>query len=165
MDERQRLIDLIQRDQEKFYRMAFAYVKNRDDALDAVHNAIVNALQKQHGLRRPEYLNTWFCRILINESISILRKNRRTLYIDEIAELKAANAEDDSGLQAQRIDLYDAIEKLPIKLRTIIILRYFENMKLSDIAEITSSSLSTTKSRLYRALELLKIDLEDIENA
>lgn len=162
MDLRQRTIELIQAEQEKFYRLAFAYVKNRDDALDIVHDAIVKALQKQHSLRKPEYLRTWFYRILVNESISFLRKNRRLIYFDELKdEMPEEEAPPD---RTEYIDLYDAIEKLPLRLRTVVMLRYFEGMKLSEIAEITGCSLSTTKSRLYRALELLKIDLEESGN-
>lgn len=59
------------------------------------------------------------------------------------------------------IDLYKAIDELNPKLKTIIILRFFEDMKLEDIANITHTNVNTVKSRLYKALHLLKINLED----
>ena len=124
------LVLLIENEQERFYRIAYSYVKNREDALDIVHNAIVKALQSYTGLRRPEYTQTWFCRILINESISFLRKNRRFVPLEEIQE----------------------------------ILRFFEDMKLDEIAEVLSANLSTVKSRLYRALKLLKLDMEVLDD-
>ena len=61
---------LLKANQEKYYRMAYAYVKNREDALDIVHDAIVKALQKVHQVKSPMYLETWFCRILINQALS-----------------------------------------------------------------------------------------------
>ena len=150
-------------EQEQFYRVAYMHVKNRDDALDILHNAIVKALQKHHTLRNPEYLKTWFYKILINESISFIRKNKKMLVFDDLKEIEipAVNSSID---KIEYIDLYEAIEKLPIKLKSVVILRYFEDLKLTEIAKITSAPLSTTKSRLYKALDLLKIDLEDIEN-
>ena len=56
--------------------------------------------------------------------------------------------------------LYSAIDDLSPELKTILILRFFEDMKLDEIAEITSLRLSTVKARLYKALKLLKIDME-----
>jgi RNA polymerase sigma-70 factor (ECF subfamily) len=157
----QSFIAFIESNQERFFRITFTYVKNTEDALDIVHNAIVKALQKQHTLRKQEYLQTWFYRILINECITFLRKTKKTISIDDLTDFEVPA--DDSD-QNEYIDLYRAIEKLPVHLKTIVILRYFEDMKLDEIAEITSTNLSTTKSRLYKALEILKIDMEVIEN-
>ena len=70
----QELIELLKNKKEKYYRIAFTYVKNRDDALDIVHNAVVTALQKMHTLKNREYLETWFYRILINESVTLFVK-------------------------------------------------------------------------------------------
>ena len=65
---------MIESNQERYYKVAFSYVKNREDALDIVHDAIVKALQSFHTLRNPAYAKTWFYRILINESLSFLRQ-------------------------------------------------------------------------------------------
>ncbi len=162
LDATQEIIDFIEKNQERFYRVAFAYVKNKDNALDVVHNAIVKALQKQHSLRKRQYLQTWFFRILINESITFIHKNKKVIFFDDLAELEDLSVS--NGVQEEYFDLYSAIDHLPVKLKTVIILRYFEDMKLSAIAEITSTNLSTTKSRLYKALEVLKLDMEGIEN-
>lgn len=162
MENRQNIIDFIEDNQEKFYRIAFSYAKNREDALDIVHDTIVKALQKQYTLRRREYLQTWFYRILINESISFLRKNKKTVLIDDFEPFETSSENDDFD-QTEYMDLYHAIEKLPVKLKTIVLLRFFEDMKLEEIADITSANLSTTKSRLYKALKLLKLDLEGFE--
>ena len=59
------------------------------------------------------------------------------------------------------VDLYNAVQRLEPKLRTVVILRFFEDMKLEDIASITGDPLSTVKSRLYKALKLLKVDLQE----
>lgn len=86
MNAEQELIRLVERNKEKYYRVAFAYVKNKDDALDIIHDTIVKALQKIDSLRKKEYLETWFYRILINESISNIRKSTNIVYFDELPE-------------------------------------------------------------------------------
>ena len=161
MNAEQQLAGLIKANKEKYYRVAFAYVKNKEDALDIVHDAIVKALQKIGQLRSMEYLETWFYRILINESISCLRRSRAIICLDELPDSQLPAAEDTD--RDEYISLYEAIDRLPLKLRTVVILRFFEDMKFQEIAEITGAKLSTVKARLYKALELLKIDVEGME--
>lgn len=57
------------------------------------------------------------------------------------------------------MSVYVAIDRLPLKLKMVIILRFYEDLKFEEIAEITSTNLSTVKARLYRALKLLKNDM------
>ena len=71
------LIAFIREKQERFYRMAYSYVKNQESALDLVQDAIVQALQKRHTLREPEHMKSWFYRILINECLACLRREKR----------------------------------------------------------------------------------------
>ena len=165
MGEAQELVLFIESNQERFYRVAYAYVKNREDALDIIHNAIVKALQSYDSLRKPEYAQTWFYRILINESISFLRKNRKLIPMDELPESQFSGQQGASDqFKDEYIDLFAAIDKLPTELKTIVILRFFEDMKLESIAEITSANLNTVKSRLYRAIKRLKLDMEALDN-
>lgn len=158
MNTEQELIGLIKANKEKYYRVAFSYVKNKEDALDIVHDAIVKALQKINGLRNKEYLETWFYRILINESISFVRKSKNIIYLDELPDSQLPATEDID--REQYMTLYAAIDHLSPKLKTVIILRFFEDMKFDEIAEITGAKLSTVKARLYKALKILKIDIE-----
>ena len=61
--------------------------------------------------------------------------------------------------QYRNLDLYKALDELDEMYRTIIILRYFEDMKIEDIAYILDENLNTVKTRLYRGLKILKIDM------
>ena len=80
---RQQLSDYIVAHQEEFYRLAYSYVKNRDAALDVVQESIVKALAKSDTLRRPEYLKTWFYRILLNESMNHHRRAKRLVPLED----------------------------------------------------------------------------------
>lgn len=159
METVQELIKLVTTNKDKYYRVAFAYVKNREDALDIVHDAIVKGIQKYNSLRRKEYLETWFYRILINESIACIRKRENTQYLDEFTESQISDEAYDENVDYTM--LYSSVDKLSPELKTVIILRFFEEMKINEIAEITSMNLNTTKARLYKALKILREYMEE----
>ena len=155
--------EYITQNQQAFYRLAYSYTKNSDAALDVVQDAIVKGIEKLHTLRNPAYMKTWFYRILVNEGLNYLR-GKKVISLDEYAESSLSAAEDRDV--AQDVDLYNAVQRLEPKLRTVVILRFFEDMKLEDIASITGDPLSTVKSRLYKALKLLKrVGIENKANA
>ena len=147
----QQLTAFIVDHQEDFYRLAYSHVKNRDAALDVVQESIVKALSKADGLRRPESLKPWFYRILVNESMNYYRYTRRLTPLEEAPETAAP-----AGDHATRLDLYAAIDRLDQKEQLIIRLRFFEDMKLEEITQVTGVNLNTVKSRLYKALRKLR---------
>lgn len=151
-DNRQLLVEHIVSGQTDFYRLAMSYVKNRDAALDVVQEAIVKALSKVDTVREPAYLKTWFYRILINEAMNHFRRNRNLVSLEEVMADRAAEPRD----PGERLDLYDAIDRLSFPEQTVIKLRYFEDMKLEEIARATGTNLNTVKSRLYKAIRKLK---------
>ena len=69
--------DYIVENQERFYKIAYSYVKNEDDALDIVHDAICKALYKIDSLKDIEVVKSWFYKILINRTIDYIRKNKK----------------------------------------------------------------------------------------
>ena len=147
----QQLTDFIVAHQEDFYRLAYSHVKNRDAALDVVQESIVKALSKADGLRRAESLKPWFYRILINESMNYYRYTRRLTPLEEAAEAAAP-----AGDHAARLDLLAAIDRLDPRDQLIIRLRFFEEMKLEEIAQAAGLNLNTVKSRLYKGLRKLR---------
>ena len=151
-DNRQLLVEHIVSGQTDVYRLAMSYVKNRDAALDVVQEAIVKALSKVDTVREPAYLKTWFYRILINEAMNHFRRNRNLVSLEEVMADRAAEPRD----PGERLDLYDAIDRLSFPEQTVIKLRYFEDMKLEEIAQATGANLNTVKSRLYKAIRKLK---------
>ena len=146
----QQLTDYLVAHQEDFYRLAFSYVKNRDAALDVVQESIVKALSKADGLRRSESLKPWFYRILVNESMNYYRYTRRLTPLEEAPETAAP------GGSRRPAGSLRAIERLEPREQAIIRLRFFEDMKLEEIARVTATNLNTVKSRLYKSLRKLR---------
>lgn len=150
------IVDHILDNQDKFYRLAFSYVKNQEDAMDVVQNAIYKALNYCDGLRDENAVRTWFYRIVVNESLLFLKKRREELLPDE-EELQIPYYEKGYDIQD---DLYDQISRLEEEVQTIIKLRFFEELSLKEIAEVTGLNLNTVKAKLYRGLKLLKQNME-----
>lgn len=148
------LTNYIEAHQNQFYRVAYSYAKNHDDALDIVQDTIYAALKSYKKIKNPEYLKTWFYRILINQSITCIRKRKPTESIDTITTLSAPQSLD-------TIDLYNALDHLDADDKTIIILRYFEDLKFSTISTILELNINTIKTRHKRILKSLKLTLEE----
>lgn len=156
-----RLVEFITTEQKHFYRFVYQYTQNEHAALDIVSNAIYKSLTKYRTLRQVDYLKTWFYRILINECKTYLRKNKRLINInlDEISDPPHYH----ERYHLDEWNLYQNVNQLPDKFKTIIILRFYEEMTLDEIAEITNTNINTVKSRLYKALKLLKLNYEEGE--
>ena len=138
--------------QDYFYRLAYGQVRDREAALDIVQEAIAKALDKAHTLREPNYLKTWFYRILINECMDHFRRSRNVIPLEESFDLRAETGVD----PGDRVDLYDALNQLDERERLVIQLRFFEDMKLEEISRVTDTNLNTVKTRLYGALRKLR---------
>ncbi|CAK7078798.1 RNA polymerase subunit sigma-70 [Tissierella sp. P1] len=152
------LEDYIIKNKELFYRLAYSYVKNIDDALDVVQESIYKAFSSIDSLKDFGYIKTWFYRIIVNVSLDLLRKRKREIITDE--EFILSN---DVGAvdHYTDIDLKKALETLPESYRSIIVLRFFEDLKLEEIAEILDQNINTVKTRLYKALEILRLSMDD----
>lgn len=135
---------------EKYYRIAYSYTFQEQDAMDIVQEGAYRAILKSDSLKNPQYVDTWICRIMMNEAVRFLEQFRgRTAPMEEVPE---KGSEDDR----EDLDLRQALLKLNEEERRIVILRYFEEEKLDNIARIMKLKVNTVKSRLYRAVEKLK---------
>lgn len=151
-----KIVEYIETSQNKFYLLAYGYVKNREAALDIVQESIYKALSSANKLRNVEYVKTWMYRILVNTSISYIRKNKRIILSDKVPEMISPEIEN----LAEVYDLYYAIDKLTPKFKTVIMLRYFEDMKIEDIAKVMDCNVNTVKSRIYASLGKLRNIIE-----
>lgn len=151
------IVQYIIQNQDKFYRLAFSYVRNEDEALDIVQNSIMKALEKYHTLRNPDALKTWFFRIIVNESLGYIKKASREVACEE------ETFEDIEGTTPSvelNLSIEEAMKHLTENMRTVIYLYYFEEMNFREIAQVTGANLSTVKYRHYTALKILKKYME-----
>jgi RNA polymerase sigma-70 factor (ECF subfamily) len=145
---------------ENHYRLAYSYVKNVDDALDIVQESICKAISSMDSLKDTNYIKTWFYRILVNTSLDFLRRKGK---IDIVEEGILMSLDSGTVDEYENFDLQRALNNLPDNCRTLIILRYFEDLKIEEIAEILNENINTVKTRLYKSLEMLRIKMNNYE--
>lgn len=144
----------------QLYILAFSYVKNEQDALDVVQDSIQKGWMALDTLEEQHQIKSWLYKIVVRTAIDFLRKMKRIQVTDEDTLIYLCEEQHDAY---RNLDLENALETLPLSLKQIIILRFFEDLKLEDVATIVDIPLSTAKSRLYKALKLLKIEMKDEE--
>ena len=150
------LIEYIKENEEKLYKIAYTYTRDKDLALDVVQEAITKALENISKLKHVEYVKTWFYRILINESLKSIKNKTNLVEYEMNLNKMHTNSEDNL---VDNLDIYNNIEKLNNKLKTVIVLRFFENLKIEEIAYITKTNSNTVKSRLYKGISEIKNNL------
>jgi len=137
----------------QYYRMAYNYTYNEDDAGDIVQNGAYKAIRSSHTLKNPEFASTWVYRIMLNECFAYRRRPKHISYENMLEEgkIKVEGTED----AYTDIDLRNAMDTLTKEDKAIIILKYFEDKTLEEIAIILDKNVNTIKSRLYRSIEKL----------
>lgn len=146
---------------DQYYQLAYQYSHNRADAFDIVQNGACKAIKNSHSLRKPEYAKTWLYRIMLNECFQFLKQPGHLSY--EVIQEKNEAGMDVTEDHYMDIDLHNALDALDKKDRAVIILKYFEDMKISEIAGILEENENTVKSRLYRSMRKLQGLLSDGE--
>lgn len=154
---RQLVEDAIMASYPALYRLAYTYVKNRDDAMDVVQESVCKAIAAAGDLRTGDALKSWLLRITANTALDFLRRRGR--------ESTAAFLPDQGREDVYRdLDTLRALDCLTEGEQTVVVLRFFHDQRLQDIAQITGQPLSTVKTTLYRSLRKLKAHLTEGES-
>lgn len=148
--------ECVTNNKDKFYKLAYIYVKNSYDAMDILQESILKGYSNLSKVKDAEAIDKWMSRIIVNTSIDFIRKKSKETLVEEdsiIMEKIAINSEG---------NLSYAIDALAPELKTIIILKYFHGYKINEVAEILELSVSTVKNRMHKALNLLRVDIKEV---
>ncbi|MED1205250.1 sigma-70 family RNA polymerase sigma factor [Heyndrickxia acidicola] len=135
---------------EQLYRIAISYLKTEEGAIEAIQEITYRCYKSLKKLKKAEYFSTWLIRILLNYCHDELRKQKRIVLSSEMAEL--AGAKEDTSF----IELYEAVEALHPKYRDVIMLKYYHDLKIADIARILECPEGTIKTWLKKGLQLIR---------
>lgn len=141
---------------EKLFKIAYVYLKNKDDAMDVIHESIVKAYNKLGNIKDLDNIDSWFIRLMINTAIDYIRKNSRTVLLEDKDMEVLINK---SKVQGDGFNLL--IENLNEELRLIIILKYFHSYKIREISEILNLKESQVKNKIHKALKLLRKEFQE----
>jgi RNA polymerase sigma-70 factor (ECF subfamily) len=152
---------LISRWERRIFNYILRLVKNREDALDVAQDVFLKAYQNLRKLEDPGRFAPWLYRIAHNEAYSHLRKNRPETELEEAQfEPWVAPGPSRRMLPVEvSLAVERALESLSHDQREAVVLKIYQGFKFEEMAEILGCPVSTVKSRLYTALDLLKTTL------
>lgn len=170
--DREALGPLMERHYRRIYRIALSYLRNPEDALDAVQETFVKAYRHASRWDRTSAVGPWLTRIAVNETIDRYRRERRrratisplddTSDRDERVSLAEPSPERRALGREVGVKIGAALRGLPEKQRAVFVLRHYEEMSLEEIAETLGLRLGTVKSSLHRAIQGLRTRLEGL---
>lgn len=131
------------------YRLAYGILRRREDAEDAVSEAILRAYEKLHTLRRPEAFHAWLMRITANEAKRIYAVNKRSTPTEDIEPYMPF-------FQDEYHELWDVVMELDVGYRETILLYFYERFTIPEIAKVLRIPEGTVKSRLARGKKILR---------
>ena len=137
----------------ELYTIAYGYTHNRDDSIDIMQNAYVVLLEANKKFESNEHIKYFLIRVTINESLDLLKSASKKRVIknnDVVVNFPVTKKEE------LPYDLSEIVNTLPEKYKTIIILHYYDYMKIKDISNVLKISEPAVKKRLERARNLIK---------
>ena len=150
---------------ERLYWHVRRFVCSHEDTNDLIQDIFIKIWNALPSFKGDSQIYTWLYRIATNETLTFLRRQKIISFIelDSPTEKMIQKIENDpfwSGDVLQR-ELHKAIQRLPQKQRIVFNMRYFDNMKYEDIAEITGTSTGALKASYHHAYNKIRTELED----
>ena len=165
---------LVHRYRERLYSVVYNLTSNREDALDLTQEAFIKAFQSINRFQGKSSFYTWIYRIAVNNTLSHLKKYRNRKYLSfdnlsneasqaDIFEAVRAKTKTEKATLMKELHekLNEALQKLSLKHRSVVVLFEIEGMSHEQIAEILKCSVGTVRSRLHYAKQQLRLYLKD----
>jgi len=156
---------LISRWDKRVYNYLVRILRNREDALDLSQDVFLKAYQNLRKLDDPERFASWLFRIAHNEAYSLFRKRKPEGEPEREEGSEAAVRTGGASVFPIELSIAvsTALDRLSADQREAVVLKVYQGFKFEEMSEILSCPVSTVKSRLYTALELLKADLSPLK--
>ena len=150
---------------DRLYRVATLILRDPDRAQDAVQEALMSAWKDVRALRDPDAWDAWLHRITVWACYKAAKKERRrrTVELKVVPGPERAVASDSAAALANRDLIERQLNDLPIDHRAVIVLRFYLDLPLDEVADILDIPVGTVKSRLHRALASLRESMADTE--
>lgn len=147
-----KFIKEITENKNQMYMVALSLLKNHADAEDVVQEAILIAYEKLYMLKEDDKFEPWIMRIVVNQAKMYIRKNSKIIYSEDVPE---------KFCEDRHQDIWEIVLSMKSELSAVVILFYEQGNSVKEISKIMDIPVGTVKSRLSKARELLKKELED----
>lgn len=160
---------LMTRYQDNVYSIAFSFGKNKENALDITQDVFLKVYKKLNSFKENSSFKTWVSKVAYNESINWSKKNKKYLQQDDIDSqsvqfFEKHNPEDQMLANENKAQLLRCLFELNTKYRLAVVLRYFENRSIKEIAFSMDCSEGVVKNMLFRSIQKLKNSLPALQD-
>lgn len=150
---------------ERLYWHIRRFLCNHEDSNDILQDSLVKIWKGLGDFRGESQIYTWLYRIVTNETLSYLRKQKviSIIQLDNLSDRLGRKIDDDPYFNGDRLqrELHKAIQRLPEKQRVVFNMRYFDEMKYEDISLITGTSVGALKASYHHAYNKVRKELEE----
>ncbi|MFD2679139.1 RNA polymerase sigma factor SigW [Bacillus seohaeanensis] len=166
--------EIVELYKDKVFQICYRMLGNRHESEDIAQEAFIRAYVNIHTFNQNRKFSTWLFRIATNLCIDRIRKKKPDYYLD--AEVSGTDGltmysqvaadiqmpEDEVEELELQATIQGAISKLPEKYRSVIVLKYIEELQLREISDILDLPLGTVKTRIHRGREALRKQLRNM---
>ncbi|GIP20570.1 MULTISPECIES: RNA polymerase sigma factor [Paenibacillus] len=163
--DRDALITLLREIEQQVYRTAYYILNNEQDAHDAAQEALIRVYTKINSYEEKAQFKTWVQRIVTNICIDKFRRSKPTVSIEEHEMVFQGKENVERQVMSTYLaqDIQEAINQLPDHHRSVVVLRYVQDLSYNEIADCLDLPLNTVKSYLFRARQQLQNLLQDYQ--
>ena len=160
---------LMTRYQDSVYMIAYNFGKTKENALDISQDVFLKVYKKLNTFKENSTFNTWVSKVAYNESINWSKKNKKFLQQDDVSETNfkldtSHNPEEEILVNENKALLLRCLFELNTKYRLAVVLRYFENMPIKEIASSMNCSEGVVKNMLFRSIQKLKKTIPTLQD-
>jgi len=149
----QLLVQWVEKNKDKLYKISWSYLYNHADIEDVLQDTLIKAYENIHTLKNPDYFESWYISILINECKKKLRNKKK--------EVLKENIEQDE-YSVEQYSFFQELNSIDEIYKEVIVLKYISGYTQEEIAHILDIPIGTVKSRIYRGLKELRKLIKEV---
>lgn len=147
------LVQWLEDNKDKLYKISWSYLYNHADIEDVFQDTLIKVYENVHTLKNPNYFESWYISILLNECRKKLRENKK--------EVLKENVENDE-YHIDQYDFFQELNSIDDIYKEVIVLKYISGYTQEEISNILDIPIGTVKSRLYRGLRELRKLIKEV---
>ncbi len=158
--------EVVREYQNPLFSFIIRIVENRETADDIFQETWVRVIRHIGSFRGDARFSTWLFQIALNQCRNVMRKQSRRSFVDieDVSQSLAVNPDVDADQIVMAGKVKKMLAGMPVKMREVIVLRYYHDKSEQEIAAVIGKPLGTVKSRLHRATHMLREKMETFQS-
>src|SRR4029079_3753294 len=149
------LADLLETYGRELQAVAYLILRDRSEAEDVVIETLLTAFEKAGTIRDDQALRAWLLRVATNHALGAKRRSAKLVHLDVVPDRPSAG--DLGAISTDRVALLGGLDRLPPQMRAAVVLRYYADLSVDQVAVTLGKSPNTIKAQLQSALDKLRV--------